>query len=52
MPEEPSHLSPRRAFGWTAVGSLVVAAIVLYFLYGRTVPPLTAEPPVESSTAP
>jgi hypothetical protein len=49
MPEEPVFLSPRRAAGWAAIGTLVVAAVALYFVYGRTVPPLTAEPPADTS---
>ena len=44
MPEEPKTLSPRHAVGWTAMGVLIVAAVLLYFIYGRTVPLLTAEP--------
>jgi len=52
MPEEPSTLSPRRTVGWTAIGGLVVAAIVLYFLYGRAMPPLNAEPPADTTATP
>jgi hypothetical protein len=51
MPEEPRTLSPRRAVGWTVMAIFVVAAVVLYFVYGRSVPPLTAEPVGESAPA-
>jgi hypothetical protein len=52
MPEEPTTLSNRRAVGWSAVGALIVAAVVLYFVYGRDVPPLTAEAPADTTTTP
>jgi hypothetical protein len=49
MPEEPVFLTPRRAAGWAAIGTLIVAAVALYFLYGRRVPPLTTEAPADTA---
>ena len=52
MPEELSVLPPRRALAWAAIGVLIVATIVLYFVYSPGVPPLTAEPAVDTTAAP
>ena len=49
MPEEPKSLSPRRTAGWSAIAILIVAAVVLYFIYGRTAPLLTTEEPAAES---
>jgi hypothetical protein len=50
MPEDATRLTPRRAVGWAAIGGLIVAAVALYFAYGRELPPLTAEPPADTTT--
>jgi hypothetical protein len=52
MADELSVLPPRRAVAWAAIGVLLVAALVLYFVYSPAVPPLTAEPAVDTTAAP
>jgi len=49
MPEEATRLAPRRAVGWAAIAGLIVAAVALYFVYGRALPPLTAEAPADTT---
>ncbi len=49
MAEELHTLSPRRAAGWAAIAVLIVAAVAMYFLYSPAVPPLTAEPAVDTA---
>jgi hypothetical protein len=52
MADEPASLPPRRIAGWAAMAVLIVAAVMLYFVYGRALPPLTAEPPADTSAVP
>lgn len=52
MAEEPSVLPPQRAAGWAAIAVLIVAAVVLYFVYSPGVPPLTEERAVDTTAAP
>jgi hypothetical protein len=48
MADDPNVIPPRRLVGWAAIGVLVVLAVALYFVHGRTLPPLTAEPSTDT----